>query len=331
MGGSNIAVLLDRYLKGETTPAENELIERWIEENGTPGSGWEALDQFDKDQWLSAVFKDIKVSINEEDTKIIPLPARRRFLWKGIAAAAAVLIISFTLYLEWPALQSHAHRAELTAFSVPLKQKKQLTLPDGSQVWVNAGSTLRYPKAFSGKTRAVYLSGEAFFDIKHNSDQPFIIYAGKLVTTVLGTAFDIKEDKDNHTVEVTVTRGKVSVANGTKLLGVLTPNQQISLNTFKNAVTKKTVDANLFVAWQQSELHFDDISFEDAALRLQTQFNVKISFANQKLKACRFTGTALQGAKLDKILNVICAFNQATYQTKSDGSIVIDGPGCAIN
>jgi len=328
MSGNNTAVLLDRYLKGETSPAENELIERWIEENGTQGSEWDALTQSDKDQWLSAVFKDIKVSINEGDTKVIPLPARKHFLWKGIAAAAAVLIVSFTLYLEWPALQSHAHRAELIAFSVPLNQKKQLTLPDGSRVWVNAGSTLRYPKAFSGKTRAVYLSGEAFFDVRHNADKPFIIYTGKLVTTVLGTAFDIKEDKDKHTVAVTVTRGKVSVAKGAKLLGVLTPNQQISFNILKNETIKRVVDASLFVAWQQGELHFDDISFEDAVIQLQTQFKVKISFANQNLKSCRFTGTALKGAKLDKILNVICAFNQATYQTKADGSILIDGPGC---
>lgn len=328
MSGNNIAVLLDRYLKGETSPAENELIERWIEENGTAGAEWQALAQSDKDQWLSGIFKDIKVSINEEATKVIPLPAGKRFLWKGIAAAAAVLIIFFTLYLKWTVLPNHTHPIALTSFNVPLNQKKKLTLPDGSLVWLNAGSTLKYPKAFIGKIRAVHLSGEAYFDIKHNAGQPFIIYTDKLVTTVLGTAFDIKEDKVNHTIAVTVTQGKVSVANGTKLLGVLTPNQQISFNTSKNEVTRQTVDANLVVAWQQEELHFDDISFEDAVLQLQTQFNVKISFANQKLKACRFTGTALKGAKLEKILDVICAFNQATYQTKADGTIVIDGTGC---
>jgi len=88
------------------------------------------------------------------------------------------------------------------------------------------------------------------------------------------------------------------------------------------------VNVNAVIAWQQSALHFDDISFADAALKLEQHFNVKISFRNEKVKNCRFTGTSLNGDKLDKILKVICAFNNATYETKPDGSIMIDGPGC---
>jgi len=327
MSSNDIEVLLERYLKGETSIVENELIERWLEENGRPDSGWHALNQSDKDQWLSAVFNDIKGSINNDKALVIALPRRKHLLWKSIAAAA-ILIISLTLYLQWPAVETQLQPAQLTALKVPANQKKQVTLPDGSEVWVNSSSVLRYPKAFSGKIREVYLSGEAYFDIKHDVAKTFVIHTGGVVTTVLGTAFNIREDKNKHTVEVTVNRGKVSVANGNKLLGVLTPNQQISFNTLKSEAVKQTVDAGLFIAWQQTELHFDDISFEDAILQLQKQFNVKISFANEKLKACRFTGTALRGDKLDKILKVICAFNNTTYQTKADGSIGIDGAGC---
>ncbi len=321
-------VLLGRYLKGETSIAENELIERWLEENGTPNSEWQTLDQSNKDQWLSELFSEIKESIHANETRVIALPKRQKTPWLSIAAAAAIIVISFALYLEWPVLQGKVNPAQFTTLNVPFNQKKQVELPDGSHVWVNAQSVLRYPKSFNGKTREVYLSGEAYFDIKHNAVKPFIIHTGNLVTTVLGTAFDIKEDKNKHTVEVTVTRGKVSVANGDKLLGVLTPNQQISFNTSRNRVVKQNVDANLVIAWQQHELRFDDVSFSDAILQLQQHFNVNISFANEKLKACRFTGTALNGEKLDQILKVICTFNNATYQTKADGSIIIDGPGC---
>jgi transmembrane sensor len=328
MSRNDIEVLLDRYLKGETSTAENELIESWLEENGTANSKWQTFDQSNKDQWLSGVFSDIRESIHANQPQVITLPKRQKAPWRSIAAAAAILVISFTLYQEWPVLQRKNQPTQFTSLSVPVNQKKQVVLPDGSRVWVNAQSKLRYPKAFNGKTRAVYLSGEAYFDIKHNADQPFIIHTGNLITTVLGTAFDIKEDKNKHTVDVTVTRGKVSVANGGKMLGILTPNQQISFNTLKNEAIKQTVNASLVVAWQQHELYFDDVSFDDAILQLQQHFNVKISFANEKLKACRFTGTALNGEKLDKILKVICAFNNATYQTKADGSIVIDGPGC---
>lgn len=328
MSRDQIAALLDRYLKGETTNEENELVERWLEENSNDNAQWHDLDHSAKDQWLSSVFSEIKNTIHETEAKVVLLPQRKLRLWRSIAAVAAVLLISVTLYLEWPSLQSRLHPIELTARQAPINQKSEITLTDGSRVWLNAGSALKYPKTFNGKTREVYLSGEAYFDVRHDADKPFIIHTGTVLTTVLGTAFNIKEDKDKRTIQVTVTRGKVSVANGNKLLGVITPNQQISFNTLKAEAVQATVNANAVVAWQQSDLHFEDVSFGDAIAQLQQHFNVKISFNNIKLKDCRFTGTSLRGEELDKILKVMCAFNNAIYETKPDGSIVIDGPGC---
>jgi len=321
-----IEALLDRYLKGETSREENELVESWLEENNNPHSQWQHFNQNRKDQWLADVFGQVQDSIKANELKIVAMP-QRKHLWRRIAAVAAVLAICFTLYLEWPALQNRLHPARLTALAVPLNQQKQITLADGSKVWINASSQLKYPQQFNGKTREVYLSGEAYFDIQHDASKPFIIHTGKIITTVLGTAFDIKEDKISHTIKVTVTRGKVRVANGNKQLGILTPNQQISFNLLDSKATQTEVDAKQAIAWQ-NELHFEDITFAEAASQLQQRFNVKINFSNDKVKNCRFTGTALKGEKLDKILKVICAFNNATYQTKADGSIIIDGFGC---
>ncbi|QEM05538.1 FecR family protein [Mucilaginibacter rubeus] len=329
MSRHQIAALLDRYLKGETTNEENELVERWLEENNNINAQWDNLDHLAKDKWLSSLFSEIKNTIHQTEAKVMPLPQRKPGLWRSIAAvAAAVLLISFTLYLEWPSLQSRLHPVELTVIRVPINQKSEITLTDGSRVWLNAGSELKYPKAFNGKTREVYLSGEAFFDVRHDTGKPFIIHTGTVLTTVLGTAFNIKEDKYKHTIQVTVARGKVSVANGNKLLGVIIPNQQISFNTLKAEVVQATVNANAVAAWQQSDLHFEDVSFGDAVVQLQQHFNVEISFRNIKLKDCHFTGTSLRGEELDKILKVMCAFNNAIYEIKPDGSIVIDGPGC---
>lgn len=328
MSRRQIAALLDRYLKGETTNEENELVKRWLEENSNANPRWHDLDRSAKDQWLSSVFNEIKNTIHETEAKVVSLPQRKRWLWRSIAAAAAVSLISFTLYLEWPSLQSRLHPVQLTTVQVPINQKREITLTDGSRVWLNTGSELKYPKTFNGKTREVYLSGEAYFDVRHDAGKPFIIHTGTVLTTVLGTAFNIKEDKSKHTIQVTVTRGKVSVSNGVKLLGILIPNQQISFNTLKAEASQAIIDANEVIGWQQSDLHFEDVSFEDAITQLERHFNVKISFSNPKLKTCRFTGTSLNGEELDKILKVMCAFNNATYQIKPDGSMVINGPGC---
>jgi len=328
MSRQQIVALLDRYLKGETTKKENELVERWLEEHGSPNQEWQRLDQSGKDQWLSSVFSDINSTIRQAEVKVVPLPQRKHWWWQSVAAAAAVLLIASTLYLEWPLLQSFVNPVHLTALQVPVNQKKAITLADGSRVWINAGSELKYPETFNGQTREVYLSGEAYFDIHHDTAKPFIIHTGNLLTKVLGTAFNIKEDKSSNTIQVTVTRGKVSVANGGELLGVLNPNQQISFNTLKEEALQATVNAAQVIAWQQSDLHFEDVSFGDAIAQLRRHFDVKISFGNAKLKDCRFTGTSIHGEELEKVLKVMCAFNNATYRVEPDGSIVIDGPGC---
>jgi transmembrane sensor len=326
MSKIDIEDILDRYLKGEASPGEIERVETWLNSNVTPGNEWQQMDAKDRSQWLSALFDDIRSDAGINDAKVVTMQPRRN-LWRRMATAAAMIAICFLVYHEWPIIHNRLYPVQLTTLNVPLNQKKQVTLADGSKIWVNSASQLKYPEAFAGKTREVYLSGEAYFDIKHDASRPFIIHTGKVITTVLGTAFNIKEDNTQHTVIVTVTRGKVSVANGKEPLGILTPNQQISFNTVNRQHVQKNVNAEQVIAWQE-DIHFDDITFADAVAQLQQRFNVKISFANEKVKNCRFTGTALKGEKVEKILNVLCAFNKATYQTKADGSIVIDGAGC---
>lgn len=322
-----LETLFDRYLKGETSLQENELIENWLGKNNNPHSQWQHFSQNQKDQWLNDVFSQIQSNIQVNELKTVVKPKLKQ-LWLRIGATAAVLTICFSLYLGTPLFQNRLRPVKFGILKVPASQKKAITLADGSRVWVNTGSELRYPRAFNGKKREVYLSGEAYFDIHHDVTKPFIIHTGNLSTTVLGTAFNIKEDKNKHTIQVTVTRGKVSVADGRRLLGVLIPNQQIRFNTLNAEASQSNVNANEVISWKQDDLHFEDVSFGQAIARLEQHFNVKISISNPKLKNCRFTGTSLNGEELNNILKVMCAFNNATYQTKSDGSILIDGEGC---
>jgi ferric-dicitrate binding protein FerR (iron transport regulator) len=244
--------------------------------------------------------------------------------WRWSAAVAAAILIGFFM------LFYNANQADiqLAILKTPVSVQKAITLADGSRVNINAGSELKYPQAFNGKTREVFLSGEGYFDIHHDAAKPFIIHTGKTVTTVLGTAFNIKEDKLNHTVVVTVTRGKVSVANGDHFLGVITPDQQLSFNTNDGHASKLYVDATKVIAWQKANLQFDDVTLEAAAKQLEQQFNVKITFANDRLKRCRFTGASPAGDNLHTVLTAICGFNNASFQINKDGTVLISGEGC---
>lgn len=327
MDKTDINELLFRYLNGKASPSEIQSVEDWINNNDLKGTGWQQLDDNCKEKWLMDVFSAIetKTVVNKPIIKTL-WPKQK--LWRRLAAVAALFAIIFTAYIVWPFLHEKLFYQQLTIFKVPDYQRKQIVLDDGSMVVLNSGSELKYPKLFKGNTREVYLFGEAYFDIQHETSRPFLIHSGTVLTTVLGTAFNIKEDKFDHTITVTVTRGKVSVANNSHLLGVITPNQQISFNTINGSHFQKNVDSKIAVAWKESVIYFNNITFAAAVTELQERFKVKIGFANEKLKTYQFTGTALKGEQLDKILKVICVFNNATYRTKSDGSIVIDGAGC---
>lgn len=328
MNRQQIESLLDRYLKGETTTTENTIVENWLEENRQPDSPWNDLAQQEKSSWLSGIYQDLEQSRQEIPVKIIPVIKKKTPYLQFIAAAAALIAVLFAIYLQSSDKYHTNQSIELTALTVPAEQTRQITLPDGSKVWVNAGSELKFPDTFSGQTREVYLSGEAYFDIAHNPKRPFLIHTGKITTTVLGTAFNIKEDKDQHLITVTVTRGKVGVAAGNRQLGIITPDHELSFNLLNEQVTRREVDALTSIAWQQRELQFEDVTFEQAVLQLEKRFHVKITFRNDQLKNCRFSGTEPSGAGLEQLLKVICAINHATYQTNEDGSIQIDGKGC---
>jgi len=327
MSRIDIEDILDRYLKGEASPEEMEHVEAWLDEHHAASSTWQQMDKNRRDQWLTGLFKEIEEETGMRNTNVVKMHPGRIWLLAAGSIAAAIVII-FTIVLQKSHVQSISTAGNLAVMNVPANQKRQVVLADGSKIEVNSSSVLKYPIKFDGKTREVFLSGEAYFDIRHNASKPFIIHTGKVVTTVLGTAFNIREDKQQHTIIVTVTRGKVSVANGSEPLGVITPNEQISFNEINLRHTQKNVDAEVAISWLESNLHFNNVTFADAASQLEQRFKVKISFANNKVKNCRFTGTALKAEKLDEILNIICTFNNATYKTRADGSIVIDGPGC---
>lgn len=316
MEDQEIQTLLEKYRLGTASEPEKALLEDWYLQRDIHAVSELSPLEFSED--LELIGKGLPLQ------RLV-----RKINWlPRIAAAAAMLAIFLTVFLEWPDMMHRPHPDQLATLTVPAGQKKQIILADGSRIWVNSGSQFKYPEAFRGKTREVFLSGEAYFDIRHHDHQPFIIHTGRVITTVLGTAFNIKEDKTRHTVEVTVTRGKVSVASGGKLLGIITPDRQLSFNMDNKKAIEQPVDVNRVVAWQKIDLRFEDVSFADAASALEKRFHVKISFSNARLKNCRFTGATLNGEKLDDVLKTICDFNHAAYQREPDRSIIISGPGC---
>lgn len=324
MSGIDINKLLDSYLKGTASVFERELIENWLLTPHEEPSAWEQMDENTQKQWLKSVFDRVETTIEEK--KVVKLPPAKKW-WKNIAAIAAVITAFLVLFSVWPYLKQEFSSPELVQLKMPKNSKQQITLSDGSRVWINSGSELKYVEEFTGNTREVYLTGEAYFDIKHDPKHPFIVHTGKLTTTVLGTAFNIKTDAANHQVRVTVTRGKVRVSNGKLTLGLLVPDQQIVYNATNETYKQYKVDAAKLISWLPNDLFFDDETFGEVAKILEERFNVKIEFANEQIKNCRFSGTAMANREIEEILDVICKFNNSNYKRERN-TITIFGNGC---
>lgn len=202
---------------------------------------------------------------------------------------------------------------------------QKITLPDGSTIILNNYSSISYPKKFTN--RSVSLTGEGYFDVKHDDHKVFTVSTGTIKTIVLGTAFNISAYGHNQAVKITVTRGKVSVSDSNLNLGIITPNQQIAFNKNNKKSSLSNVVAKNTIQWQESDLFFDDTSMEEAALILAKKFNTQITFSNEQAKKCKFSATFLKGESLHEILTLICSFNHATYQQNA-GGITINGEGC---
>ncbi|UII24716.1 FecR domain-containing protein [Fulvivirga maritima] len=207
--------------------------------------------------------------------------------------------------------------------------KQNINLPDGSTILLNADSKLHYMAShFGDSLREVYLEGEGYFDIKSDKTRPFIVHTGSVNTKVLGTAFNIKAYQNSTSVEVTVTRGKVQVGDQKKTYGVITPNQQIKVNTETNEFKQQEVASEKVVAWKQMYIIMDDMSLKDAVAQLSTRYKKTIVLNNDALGNCHITGTFLEEQTLDHVLNVLCSVVQATYTYEEDGSVLIKGKGC---
>ncbi len=247
---------------------------------------------------------------------------------KAVALAACILvgIAGIGYYIVSPRIENE-RIAELPA---KVEAHQIIKLPDGSVVVLNAGSSLEFPTTFKGKkSREVTLRGEGYFDIKHDASSPFIVYTGKLRTTVLGTAFNIKAYPDENDITVTVTRGKVKVSDDKKVIGIITPDQQIKFSKYQEASQQQPVDSREVVSWSDRDIFFDDATLADVAKQLEQRFGIAIVFDNDTIKDCRFTATFVRGEDLDQILTVICEFNDSHFNRDATGTIHIrGGAGC---
>jgi ferric-dicitrate binding protein FerR (iron transport regulator) len=340
--------LFERYLQRRCEPAEVAELIALLEradaaEALTPlmRQLWEELKASSAEYPVDWDSMYERVSQVEDSLSILSRRWKVRRVAKRIAVAAGVMVL--TGGVVWWAANSGRGGKTLAAGGgsgvvkaevVPATRateakdvRRVVHLPDGSTVLLNKNSRLDYPREFSGTTREVTLTGEAFFDITHLTGRPFLVHTGQLTTRVLGTAFNIRAYPADKAIAITVTSGKVQVLNENASVGLLGENQQLRFDKGSKALVECKVDVKPLIAWKPEEVAFDDITMEEAARRIGQWFGVTVGFVNPVVKQCRVTATFYREDDLEEIMTVVCGVSLSTY-TIHDKKVTIDGKGC---
>ncbi|OJV20154.1 MAG: hypothetical protein BGO21_12280 [Dyadobacter sp. 50-39] len=206
---------------------------------------------------------------------------------------------------------------------------KYVQLPDGSSVVLHRNSTLKYPQAFAGAKREVHLTGEAFFEVTKNPNQPFIVYAGELIAKVHGTSFSIKAVADEKDITVAVKTGKVSVSGGRATSPLLlTRNQQATFERAQARLVRSALKSPVLlnIPIEDLEFNYSETPASEVFDALGKAYGVNITFDRNSLAHCSITAT-LGDEPLENKLRWLCTILEANYTMKED-SITITGNPC---
>ncbi|MBO9152126.1 FecR family protein [Chitinophaga sp. GCM10012297] len=286
---------------------------------------------------LSAILSSKLENARQEELPA-PQPARIRRLAPLARAAAVAAGIAVTIwagfYFFKPSQPAVAQG--MNEIAAPRGSKTQITLADGTEIWLNAGSKLTYPKNFSHENREVTLVGEAFFKVRHDDLHPFIVHTQEADITDLGTSFNVKAYAGGHTTETTLIEGalEVSLKKDPSKKIRMKPNEKLVLRNTVPEAGKSAVEAEqelkvtdivpyrqtndiVETAWVDNKFIFRDERFEDLAAMMEKRYNVSIRISSDEIKAYQLTGI-FKNESVEEALKVLQVIAPFKYSIQHD-------------
>lgn len=304
--------VLFKYFKGDATLDEEKQILHWID--ASPDN----KKAFQKERMLYdiALFSDEKQQ-DKETKKVHLFPMLR---WSVRIAAVVIVAISCGFLLKE---YQYNKVAQMQTISVPAGQRAQITLADGTLVWLNAKSTLTYASNFGRAERNVTLEGEAFFEVAKNKDIPFYVNTKKNKVRVVGTCFNVCAYEGSNEFETTLVEGIVDIY----AVGIDKPITRLQQNEFfadYGGKLKKTILPSYdYLRWKEGLYCFDDSELGHILNRLELYYNVKITVNNPKLLSNRYTAKFKEQDGIEHILKVIQKDQNFSFRMNEEKDSII--------
>jgi transmembrane sensor len=303
--------LAHKWLEGTLTPEEKSRFEQWYADFNDEELLLSDSKYTSAHQISITILSRINAQIDQQQA-----PKIKTFtLWRSIAAAAAVILIIGFAVLNRNNLLEIINPVKQIQFTSNAGQYKQISLPDDSHIWLSPNTTINYPEQFKGKQRSISITGEAYFEVVHDTDHPFVIQSGVIKTVVLGTSFDIQAHPKAASIEVTVVSGKVGVSvNDGKAPQMLIANQRSIYQKATNTLSKENYpEAAKFLDQRKGIFDFKGTSLQEVTRELETQYGIQINLA-PGLAAKAFYGRLQTTASIDYTLDKLCAVMETHWE-----------------
>lgn len=206
--------------------------------------------------------------------------------------------------------QSINNDVALNTLTVPYGRTSQITLEDGTKVWLNSGSSLVFPHRFAGKNREVYVYGEAYFDVMHNKDKPFYVHTSTMKVRVLGTSFNIKSYEDDKASQTVLVEGSVEITGYDKRkeegkIYKLKPGQMADFSHSSSNITISKVNTALYSSWKEGYILAKNTSLAEILVRISRFYDTPLLLDSKQLDNETFSGRLDMKMDLISVLNVL--------------------------
>lgn len=333
--------LIEKYCSNCCTEEELSSVLAWFEESAKTSEGksllykiWEEVPDEDSnldlnfDLLLDRIHHEVNLTQSKKllqisDQNLIKYKRRENFL-KILMRAAAILmlpVLGFGLYISFKYqsvrhVQTYAYQAYYEVLS-SVDAITKVTLPDGSNVWLNHGSSLKYPSMFHGNNRSVELKGEGYFEVVHNSKIPFMVKAGDIQIKALGTTFNIIAYPDEDRIETSLINGRVVLQrtepSGKEIpLFIMKPTDLAIFQKSNKEISTRTINDDRYFSWKDGKLVFNKEPMDEVVKKLSRWFNVDIQLNDPELNELTYTATFIHET-LPQVMELIAMVSPVSY------------------
>jgi ferric-dicitrate binding protein FerR (iron transport regulator) len=318
-----IDALIQKYLREETSEAENNLLIQWIDESPENKKRLFA----DKDIWdmtaLSNNSRDYNVEHEAEilRQRIGRHPQIRQINWRNAIQIAAILLVSFGLgWFGRTAFTTSGKTAPAVSMQeviVPKGQVNQVFLADGTRIWVNSETRLTFPSVFDDHKREINLDGEAFFEVAPDKNRPFRVTVNGEQIEVLGTSFNVRAYSNSGEIETTLETGQIRLLTGNRET-LLHPGEQSHYNKANKQVAVHKVNPATFICWKEGRYEFLDENLDEVFKVVERWYDVQIQADETYFSGMHFSGVIKRNKDVKHFLDLLNITTPIRYEIKAD-------------